>query len=222
MSSPARERDHIHRHPDAVVGFYSRMAWVYEGWGRVADSRVRRQVRDLVGESPGGATLEVGCGSGAMLADLARDNPTGRTVGMDLALGMVKASRRRIARAGLLQADVALGDASGLVFEDESLDTVTSSYVLDILPTERIVASLQEFFRVLRPGGRVVVVNVTLGERRRHMLPELLYGTGLPLTGNCRGIRAEPLLRQVGFTEITRRYVSQLSLPSEILSARKR
>ncbi len=213
--------DDVHRDPARVVDFYSRVAWLYEGWGRVADSRVRRQVRELLGESPGGTTLEVGCGSGAMLADLARDNPTGRTVGLDLAPGMVKASRRRIARAGLDQTDVALCDASGLAFGDASLDAVTSSYVLDILPTERIVASLEEFFRVLKPGGRVVLVNVTPGEKRRHMLPELLYRTGLPLTGNCRGIRAEPLLRQVGFTDIDRRYVSQLSLPSEVVSARR-
>ena len=203
------------------MDFYSRVAWLYEGWGRIADSRVRRQVRALVGESPGGATLEVGCGSGATLADLARDNPTGRTAGVDLAPGMVKAARRRLARAGLEQADVELGDASGLDFEDASLDTVTSSYVLDILPTERIVATLQELFRVLKPGGRVVLVNVTPGERRRHTLPELLYGTGLPLTGNCRGIHAVPLLQQVGFTDIDRRYVSQLNLPSEVVSARR-
>ncbi len=211
----------VRRDPDAVVGFYSRVAWAYEAWGRVADSRVRARVRELVATRPGGTTLEVGCGSGAMLADLARDNPQGRTVGVDLAPGMVKAARRRVARAGLERAEVALGDAEGLDFEDSSLDVVTSSYVLDILPRERILTSLEEFLRVLKPGGQVVLVNVTPAEKRRHKLPELLYGTGLPLTGNCRGILAEPLLRQVGFVDLDRQYVSQLSLPSEIVSARK-
>ena len=91
--------------------------------------------------------------------------------------------------------------------------------MLDILPVERIRAALMEFRRVLRPGGRLVLVNVTFAERRRHRLPELLYGSRLPLTSNCRAIRVAPLLAELGFVNVTRCYVSQIGLPSEVVSA---
>lgn len=213
--------DAVHRDPHAVVDFYSRVAWIYEGWGRIVDSRVRERVRTIVAEGAGGTTLEVGCGSGAILVDIAKDNAHGETIGIDLAPGMIRVAQRRMARAGLKRVRVELGDAERIAQDDSSVDVVTSSYVLDILPMQRIVATLAEFHRVLKPGGRVVLANVTPGERRRHKLPELLYGTGLPLTGNCRGILAGPLLEQVGFVDVGREYVSQLSMPSEIVSARK-
>lgn len=67
---------------------------------------------------------------------------------------------------------------------------------------------------MLRPGGgRVVLVDVTFAERLRHRLPELLYGRRLPLTSNCRAIRVAPLLVELGFVNVTRRYVSQIGLP---------
>jgi len=106
-----------------------------------------------------------------------------------------------------------------LTLADCSVDTLTCSYVLDILPSDGIVGALEEFRRVLRPGGRLVLVNVTPAERRRHRLPELVYGSPLPLTSNCRAIRAAPLLRELGFLDVERDYVSQIGLPSEVVSA---
>ena len=209
----------VRRDPDAIVRLYSRVAPAYELWGRLADSRVRRRVRELVGEAGGGTVLEVGCGTGAVLADLARDNPGGRTIGIDMAEGMVAAARRRIEREGLAGAEAGPGDATSLELEDASVDALTSSYVLDILPHEGIMAALREFRRVLRPGGRLVLVSVTPGERAHHKLPELLYGSRLPFTSNCRGIRVAPLLEGLGFEAVQREYVTQLSLPSEVVSA---
>jgi len=211
----------ICRDPADVVRLYSRVAWAYEAWGAIADSRVRRHVRELVRQSGGGNIVEAGCGSGALLVELARDNPHGLTVGLDLAPGMVVAARRRIERQRLPGVEVGRGDVRELVFADDGVDTLTSSYVLDILPSDEILTALTEFRRVLRPGGRLVLVSVTPAERRRHRIPELVYGSPLPLTSNCRAIRLAPLLHQLGFVDITRRYVSQIGLPSEVVSATK-
>lgn len=209
----------ICRDPTDVVRLYSRVASAYEAWGAFADSRVRQQVRDLVRQSGGGNIVDAGCGTGALLVKLARDNPEGLTLGLDLAPGMVAAARRRIEHEGLPGAEVRAGDVLQLGLDDDDVDTLTCSYVLDILPDAGIRAALHEFRRVLRPAGRLVVVNVTSAERRRHRLPELLYGSGLPLTSNCRAIRTAPLLREFAFVDVTRCYVSQVGLPSEVLSA---
>ncbi len=209
----------VRRDPAAIVRMYSRVAPAYELWGRLADSRVRRTVRELVGEAGGGTVLEVGCGTGAVLVELARDNTAGTTIGVDLAPGMSAAARRRIERAGLERTEVRSGNACRLDLADGSVDTLTSSYVLDILSSEDVLVGLREFRRVLRPGGRLVLVSVTPGERRLHRLPELLYGSRLPFTSNCRGIRTAPLLAALGFGPVERRYVSQLCLPSEVVCA---
>lgn len=209
----------IRRDPADVVRLYSRVAWAYEAWGTIADSRVRRRVRDLVCEAGGGNVVEAGCGTGALLVKLARDNPHGLTVGVDLAPGMVTATRRRIARHRLQGVDVRCGDVRALGFADGDVDTLACSYVLDILPAGEILRSLMEFRRVLRPGGRLTLVNVTPAERRRHRLPEFVYGSALPLTSNCRAIQVAPLLHRLGFVDITRRYISQIGLPSEVICA---
>ena len=209
----------IRRNPADVVRLYSRVAWAYETWGTIADSRVRRHVRELVRQSGGGHVVEAGCGTGALLINLARDNSHGFTVGLDLAPGMLAAARRRMARQQLGAVEIRRGDVRELILADNGVDTLTSSYVLDILPPDEIVAALTEFRRVLRPGGRLVLVNVTPAERRRHRIPELVYGIPLPLTSNCRGIRVAPLLHQLGFVDITRDYVSQIGLPSEVVCA---
>lgn len=209
----------VHRDPSDVVRLYSRVARAYEAWATIADSRVRRLVRDAVRQSGAGSIVEAGCGTGALLIKLALDNPDGHTVGLDLAPGMVAAAQRRIERLGLSSVEACCCDIQNLGLADATVDTVTSSYVLDILPAERIRAALMEFRRVLRPGGRLVLVNATFAARRRHRLPELLYGSRLPLTSNCRAIRVAPLLVELGFVNVTRCYVSQIGLPSELVSA---
>lgn len=209
----------VRRDPADVVRLYSRVAWAYEAWGVIADSRVRRHVRELVRQSGGGTVVEAGCGTGALLIKLAGDNPDGLTVGLDLAPGMIASAGRRIKRRRLRGVEVRSGDVRELGFADGGVDTLTCSYVLDILPHDEILAALTEFRRVLRPGGRLVLVNVTPAERRRHRVPELVYGSPLPLTSNCRGIQVAPLLHQLGFVEVVRCYVSQIGLPSEVVSA---
>lgn len=210
----------VARSPGDVVRFYSRLGRSFEAWGRLVDSRARARVLELCAVADGDAVLEVGVGAGSQLVELAAGNLSGRTVGVELADGMIREARRRLIAAGSVHAEVLRADACDLPLADDSFDAVTSAYVLDILPWNDIRRALREFRRVLRPGGRLVICHVTPGERRRHRVGDHLYGSGLPLTGNCRGIRLAALLQERGFEQITREYSAQLLLPSEILAAR--
>src|SRR5919202_1381964 len=210
------------REPATVVGFYSRMSAAYELWAKVVDSRVRRRMLSLASVVDGEAVLELGCGDGSLLVALARANPTGRTVGVDLAEGMLARTARRLKRTNLPGVELQRADIRGLPFEDASFDVVTCAYVLDILPWTEIAQALAEVQRVLRPGARLVVANAARAERRRHRLPELLYGTGLPLTSNCRPIDTLARLADAGFTQRRREYSAQFLLPTEIVVDRKR
>lgn len=215
------DHDAVANSPASVVDFYSRIGRFFEVWARLTDSRARARVLTLCAVKDGEVVLDVGSGTGSQLIALAQRNPSGRTVGVDLADGMLSESARRVRSVGVKGAEVHRADARNLPFADGSVDLVTSSYLLDILPYSEIQQALKEFRRVLRPGGRLVACHVTPAERKSHRLPELLYGSKIPLTSNCRGICLRPALEDLGFDEVHREYSAQMLLPSEIIHARR-
>jgi ubiquinone/menaquinone biosynthesis C-methylase UbiE len=208
------------REPAAVVSLYSRIAAAYELWGKLVDGRVRRRILTLASVADGEAILEIGCGDATLLEALARANPTGRTVGIDLADGMLARARKRFRRTNLAGVELRRGDARRIPLDDASFDVVICAYVLDILPDAEIAGALDEIHRVLRPRGRLVLAHAAAAERRRHRFPELLYGSCVPLTSNCRPIEALSRLAEAGFTDRRREYSAQFLLPSEIIAAR--
>lgn len=210
-----------HQPVDDAVGRYSTLAPVYELWAQFTESRPRRRVLELADVHDGEAILEVATGTGAQLVSLAQRNPSGRTVGIELAEGMLSQTRKRLQAAGLTSAELVRGDALQLPFADESFDLLVNGYMLDLLPREDIPRALVEFKRVMRPGGRLVLSNMTKGERRRHRVWDWLYARGLNITANCRGVLAAPVLAELGFVEINREYMTQTLFPTEIVTARK-
>jgi ubiquinone/menaquinone biosynthesis C-methylase UbiE len=207
---------------ERVPGMYTRLAPIYELWARAAESRPRRRVLELAAVEPGESVLEVATGTGAQLIRLAEANDGGRTVGVELADGMVARTRRRVARAGLAdRVEVMQASALELPLEDAGFDLLVNSYMLDLLPRDEIPRALAEFRRVLRPGGRLVLSNMTVGEARRHRVWDALYARGINLTANCRGVLAAPVLDELGFVDVRREYLAQMAFPTEIVTARK-
>jgi ubiquinone/menaquinone biosynthesis C-methylase UbiE len=100
--------------------------------------------------------LDVGCGTGRLLAFLHDTWPAMRLVGLDLSAPYLAEARRlagRTARVKLME-----GAAESLPFADASLDLVTSSFLLHELPKTIRRRALSEMARVLKPGGLAVIV----------------------------------------------------------------
>jgi ubiquinone/menaquinone biosynthesis C-methylase UbiE len=192
----------VRRPPEEVPATYNRLAPVYEVWARLTESRARRRVLALAEPGPAEDILEVATGTGAQLVELAYRNPRGRNVGVEVAEGMLAKTRRRLAARGLDAVEVIRADARQLPFADQSFDLIVNSYMLDLLPRNEIPRVLAEFRRLLRPDGRLVMSNMTLGERRAHRVWDALYARGIVLTANCRGVLAAPVVAELGFTEI--------------------
>lgn len=118
------------------------------------------------------AVLEVGFGPGKLLAALARRSQ--RCVGIDLAWGMCRMAQRRAPTAHVVR-----GDGFELPFVDESFDVVVSTFALSGLPDGARV--LREMVRVIRPGGRLVLVDIGLptdGNRVGRFLAHLWESMG--------------------------------------------
>jgi arsenite methyltransferase len=117
-----------------------------------------------VGRIPVGATvLDIGCGAGTdLLLAARRVGPSGRAIGVDMTEAMRHRAVRGAAACGLDNVDVRNGDATRLPVEDGSVDVVISNGVLNLVPEkERAVA---EIARVLKPGGRVQIADIIIGE----------------------------------------------------------
>jgi phosphatidylethanolamine/phosphatidyl-N-methylethanolamine N-methyltransferase len=133
---------------------YARWAPVYDlVFGKVFDAG--RQASIQAAERVGGRILEVGVGTGISLPDYARSN---RLVGIDISAPMLRKAQERVVQHGLTNVDaLAVMDAKHLAFPDGSFDVIVAQYVITAVPDPE--ATLDEFARVLRPGGEIVLVN---------------------------------------------------------------
>ncbi len=116
---------------------------------------------------------------------------------------------------------LALGDARHLDFDDDSFDLLLNNYMFDLLPEDAFAPVLREFRRVLRPSGRMVLVNMALSDALSSRIWESLYRIDARLLGGCRGVSLARTVVDAGFVVEHEERLSQLGLPSEILLARK-
>jgi ubiquinone/menaquinone biosynthesis C-methylase UbiE len=121
---------------------------------RIARTMYRRFASDAASVAPAnGAVLDVGTGPGVLLVELATRRPDLRLDGIDLSADMVTAATRNLAPFGE-RAQVRVGDATGLPYEDDSFDLIVSS--LSLHHWDHPDQAAPELARVLRPGGQII------------------------------------------------------------------
>lgn len=201
---------------------YDRLSRYYELVEGVWERPARRAGLRALGARAGETLLEVGCGPGYAFLEIARAvGPNGRAVGVDLAHGMCRLARGRVTRNGLsLRSGVVEGDASCLPLASGCVDGVFMSFVLELFDTPQIPRVLGECRRVLRPGGRLVVV--ALSKEGPESLERRLYERGhvrFPRLLDCRPIYVARAVREAGMAIASARRLSLWGLPVEVVRA---
>lgn len=204
-----------------ALALYGRLAPFYGWWTRFTEGRALRlalRVADVGGDE---RVLDVGLGTGTNLRAVAMQLEAGQAVGVDVSPAMLWQAKGILAELASKRWSLAGADALALPFANEAFDLAFSSYLLDLLPEEDFPGILREFRRVLNPQGRLVLVGMALPRRPWHGVFEALYRLSPRLMGGCRGVALTPHVREAGFVDVKRAYVTQMGFPSEVVWAGK-
>jgi demethylmenaquinone methyltransferase / 2-methoxy-6-polyprenyl-1,4-benzoquinol methylase len=160
--SSEEKREWLRRIFDDTAGDYDRVeSWLSMGSGRW----YRRQALKRAGLSEGMAVADVACGTGLVaLEAISVVGPGGAVVGIDPSDGMLSHARKN------LGIRTVVGVAESMPFEEGAFDFVSMGYALRHV--EDLGAAFAEFYRVLKPGGRLCMLEITrpAGRLRRALL----------------------------------------------------
>lgn len=170
--------------------------------------------------------LDVACGTGRGTVGLAQAvGPTGKVNALDLSEAMLAQARGKIDKMGLSQqVEFKQGNARELPYPDGTFDLLYNGYMFDLIPIDGFMPILKEMARVLKPSGKLVLLNMSKPDERRTWF-EIVYGK-LKFEP-CRPVLMSPYLEAAGFTEIRRVYqptrgsILALVWGQEIVLARK-
>jgi len=184
------------------------------------ERRWRSEVVDEVLETSPATILDVGCGTGTLLVQLARRAPKVRVIGLD---GDPDILERAAAKAHAAAADVELvnGLADSIPLEGASVDCAVSTLVFHHLAPETKRRALEEIRRVLRPGGRLVIADYG-GPHDPLMRAAFLYVQlldGFQSTRQHAAGELPDLISDAGFTVETIDRLRTLSGTLELLTA---
>lgn len=173
--------------PERIRDMFDRIAGVYDGMNTLIsgfqEPRWRRRAVREAALGPGMRALDVACGTGKVSADLAAAvAPGGEVVGVDISPRMIDRASERYQRPGLT---FVVGDALALPVGDATFDAATIAFGMRNLADYR--QGFVELHRAVRPGGRVVCLEIA---RPRRLLGRLIvrwFDRVVPIVGRLVG-----------------------------------
>lgn len=153
---------HSVEHPAQTEGRLIRWATHYDLAVNITTLGQARRLRKITVNqalvNPGDSVLDVGCGTGEVTLLAKSRAKAGSVYGIDPAPEMIAVARKKAARKRL-EIDFRVGVIEALPFSDSSMDVVTSSLMMHHLPENLKVRGLAEIYRILKPGGRLLIAD---------------------------------------------------------------
>lgn len=215
------------KRPDARIeqerigAVYDNLAPIYDIWGKLTESHARNRAIELAKIIDGLSILEVAVGTGLAFYEILKRNPNGTNMGIDLSPKMLERAEKRASQFSETRYSLDVGTAFDLKVENESIDILMNNYMFDLIPYEDMDEILMEFKRVLKKDGKLILVNMTEGERLASKLYDFISHLSPKTMGGCRGVRLTDRLKRHGFKVEVREYYQQMLFPSEVISANK-
>ena len=154
----------------------------------------------------GQRVLDVACGTGRGTVGLAQAvGQTGKVDALDLSDAMLAQAQAKLEKLELInRVELKQGNAQELPYPNGTFDLVYNGYMFDLIPLDGFLPILKEMARVLKPGGKLVLVNMSKPDERKTFY-EKIYERGWAIMP-CRPVLMSPCLPAAGFTDIQRFY----------------
>ena len=210
---------------EQVEQMFDTISGNYDGLNRVIslgiDQKWRKKVVNLVAETKPEAILDIATGTGDLAIQFAEKIPAKKIIGLDLSEGMLSIARKKVAgNTQYKNVEFTKGDSEALPFEANSFDAITVSF--GIRNFEHLEKGLSEILRVLKPGGKFVILETSVPTRFPFRQGYFIYSRGvLPIIGKLfskdkvaykylsdsaavfpHGEQLNNILRKIGFIEV--------------------
>ncbi len=200
-----------------VKDSYSKVAWFYDFWSLLTESKAAKKVIEMADIKDGEHILEVAVGTGLVFKEILKRNPGGINNGIEISPSMLLRADKRLSKLMNTNYVLDIGNAYDLPFKDNSFDLVINNFMIDLLPEKDFSRILSEFYRVLKPSGRAVISTMAFGQKWYnkfwHWIARKLPGL---LTG-CRPVSIGINLKEVGFEIEQIEQLSQNTFPAEVI-----
>lgn len=172
--------------------------------------------------------LDIGCGPGGWVLDVAFEHPQKEVIGIDISQQMIEYARAHAQAQDLNNASFQVMNAlEKLAFPDASFDLVNARFINPFMPKESWPALMKEVLRILRPGGTLLLTdtewsisNSPAFEKLGEMLTRAAFVSGRSFSPNGRHVGITPMLgrflRDAGFVDIQKKaHVNEFSVGTE-------
>ncbi|HED38632.1 MAG TPA: methyltransferase domain-containing protein [Ignavibacteria bacterium] len=200
---------------------YKNVVWFYDFWSWLTESEAAKYVIEFADIKENETILEVACGTGTVFEQIVKRNPIGKNIGIDLSPDMLEKAKKKLKNIKRTNYELKEGDALHLDFENNYFDSVINNFMVDLMPSDTFDNIAEEFYRVTKPNGKVIVSTFSFGKKKINKFwlwvakkfPDLLTG--------CRPVSFKENLIKTGFEIEKDIEISQNTFPSEIIKARK-
>jgi demethylmenaquinone methyltransferase/2-methoxy-6-polyprenyl-1,4-benzoquinol methylase len=223
MKNKSTPFSRVNRSLDEAESYYSRLSSFYDLLAHSEKKFIKRGI-DLLNPRQSDRILEIGSGTGYAQIYINRKLDSGLCIGLDLSAGMCLTAHRNLSRSGLSHSiNIIRSDSMPTPFQAGSFDAVFISFTLELFDTPQIPIVLREFSRVLKPGGKLVVVALSKDQPLpwAGKLYENLH-VRFPRVLDCRPIPVRDLVEKDDFEIIEDRLWMMWGLPVIILLAKRK
>jgi demethylmenaquinone methyltransferase/2-methoxy-6-polyprenyl-1,4-benzoquinol methylase len=155
------EFSRVKRSLNEAERYYSRLSKIYD-WLAASEKKFINQGLDLLDPQPGEIILEIGFGTGFAQKRIIPKLSEGLSVGLDISSGMANVCQRNLIKAGYgHNQSLIISDTLPIPVKSGIFDSIFTSFTLELFDTPQIPKVFSECQRVLKPGGKLVIVSLS-------------------------------------------------------------